>query len=40
MYKIDNSYLTIKKLYKIINEQEPIGLSKDATLKILDCRLS
>ena len=38
MYKIDNSYLTIKKLYKIINEQEPIELSKDATLKILDCR--
>ena len=38
MYKIDNSYLTIKKLYKIVNEQESIELSKDATLKILDCR--
>ena len=38
MYKIDNSYLTIKKLYKIVNEQESIELSKDAALKILDCR--
>ena len=38
MYKIDNSYLTIKKLNKIVNEQESIELSKDATLKILDCR--
>tara|TARA_Y100000813_G_scaffold193500_1_gene172851 strand:- start:2885 stop:4378 length:1494 start_codon:yes stop_codon:yes gene_type:complete len=38
MYKIDNSYLTLEKLYKIINEQESIELSNDATLKIKDCR--
>ena len=38
MYKIDNSYLTLEKLYKIINEQESIELSNDATLKIIDCR--
>tara|TARA_B100001741_G_scaffold313853_1_gene322833 strand:+ start:2602 stop:4095 length:1494 start_codon:yes stop_codon:yes gene_type:complete len=38
MYKIDNSYLTLEKLYKIINEQQSIGLSNDATLKIIDCR--
>ena len=38
MYKIDNSYLTLEKLYKIINEQQSIELSNDATLKIIDCR--
>ncbi|MBJ59968.1 MAG: histidine ammonia-lyase [Flavobacteriales bacterium] len=38
MYKIDNSYLTLEKLYKIINEQQSIELSNDATLKIIECR--
>ena len=38
MYKIDNKYLTLEKLYKIIHEQEQLSYLNDATKRILDCR--
>ncbi len=38
MYKIDNKYLTLEKLHKIVHEQLSVELSIDANKRILDCR--
>jgi histidine ammonia-lyase len=38
MHKIDNTYLTLDKLHRIMHEELPIELSEDAILKIQNCR--
>ena len=38
MHKIDNTYLTLDKLHRIIYEEVSIELSEDAISKIQSCR--